>query len=117
MVFYAQGIEILGMYLLSTIMDIYILSRAFNMNIKMLVAALTDLVIACVAWLLDTNGIFCLPHSWMQLHSLWHISMAAAIWFLYLYYRSERSAYDIYKGTFNMKNNARPIWIENLHKW
>ena len=143
MIFYGQVADILGMYLLSTFMALYNLSRAFEikgstffasylginialgitstvwpvsrrlifigilvvilvsellarkmvlarMSVKMLAAALASLVIACAAWLLDINGIFCSPDSWMQLHSLWHIGMAAAIWFLYLYYRSER---------------------------
>ena len=142
MAFTAQVADILGMYLLSTFMVLYNLSRAFKlkgwaffgafvginlalgvistawpvsrrpifvgllvlillsellawkkapacMNMKALLAASTSLVIACSAWLLDTNGIFCSPDSWLQLHSLWHIGMAAAIWFLYLYYRSE----------------------------
>ena len=145
MVFTAQVADILGMYLLSTFMLLYNLSRAFKLkgrtflvsyvginlalglistawpvsrrpifigilvlillsellarkmaparrSMKTLLAASTSLVIACSAWLLDINGVFCLPDSWLQLHSLWHIGMAAAIWFLYLYYRSERPA-------------------------
>ena len=143
MVFTAQVADILGMYLLSTFMVLYNLSRACklkgraffglyvginlvlsvistawpvsrrpifigilvlilisellarkmtssHLSIKMLLAALASLVIACVSWLLDINSIACLPDSWLQLHSLWHIGMASAIWFLYLYYRSEQ---------------------------
>ena len=142
MVFYGQVFDILGMYLLSTFMALYNLSRVTKMkggvffglyvtvnlflgaistiwpvfrrpifigilvvilasellarkmitahlNRKMLLAALTSLTIGCIAWILDVNSIFCLPNSWFQLHSLWHIGMAAAIGFLYLYYRSE----------------------------
>ena len=145
MIFYAQVADILGMYLLSTFMALYNLSRAFKlkgsvffgsylgintllgvistlwpvsrrpmfvcilalillselmarklvparMSMKMMVVAFASLVLGCTAWLLDVNGLFCLPNSWMQLHSLWHIGMAAAIWFLYLCYRSERPA-------------------------
>jgi hypothetical protein len=145
LVFYAQVADILGMYLLSTFMVLYNLSRAYRlkgrvflgsylginlalgiistawpefrrpifiavlvlilltellarrlvpsqMSVKMLAAALASLVVACGAWLLDVNGILCMPNSWIQLHSLWHIAMAGAIWFLYLYYRSERPA-------------------------
>lgn len=145
MVFHAQVADILGMYLLSTFMVLYNLSRAFklkgwlffgsfigtnialgiistvwpvsrrpifiailvlillsellarrmvssHLSTKMLLAALISLITACVSWLLDTNGIVCAPGSWLHLHSLWHIGMAAAIWFLYLYYRSERPA-------------------------
>lgn len=145
MIFYGQVADILGMYLLSTFMVLYNLSRIFKlkgwiffssyiginialgvistnwpasrrpifigilalillselmalkmvparMSVKMLVTALVSLVVACSAWLLDVNMLFCFPNSWMQLHSLWHIGMAAAIWFLYLYYRSEKPA-------------------------
>jgi len=145
MVFHAQVADILGMYLLSTFMMLYNLSRAFklkgwaffgsfvginialgiistawpvsrrsifiailvlillsellarrmvsaHLSLKVLVAALASLMVACASWLLDTNGIICMPDSWLQLHSLWHIGMAATIWFLYLYYRSERPA-------------------------
>ena len=143
MVFPAQVADILGMYLLSTFVLLYNLSRAFklkgwmffgsylginivlgvistvwpvsrrpifvgllvlillsellarrmvstHLSLKMLLATSVSLVIACVAWLLDTNGVVCQPDSWLQLHSLWHFGMAAAIWFLYLYYRSEK---------------------------
>ena len=145
MIFHAQVADVLGMYLLSTFMVLYNLSRILKlkewmffgsylginlalgiistlwpasrrpifigilalillsellarklvpsrMSLKILLAALASLVVACVSWLLDTNGIVCMPDSWLQLHSLWHIGMAAAIWFLYLYYRSERPA-------------------------
>jgi len=147
MVFYAQVADILGMYLLSTFMALYNLSRAFKLkgrtffgaylsvnlvlgivstvwplsrrpifvgiliiillsellvwkvapsrkDMKMLLPAMVSLVIACISWLLDTNGIFCLPDSWIQLHSFWHIGMAAAIWFLYQYYRSEQPSLE-----------------------
>jgi hypothetical protein len=143
MVFYGQVFDILGMYLLSTFMALYNLSRVLKMrgatffglygvvNIvlgtistvwpefrrpifigilviilasellarkmitaqmsrKMLAAALISLIIGCIAWILDINLAFCMPNSWLQLHSIWHIGMAAAIWFLYLYYRSEQ---------------------------
>jgi hypothetical protein len=61
-----------------------------RMSLKMLLAAAFSLAVACVSWLLDTNGIVCMPDSWLQLHSLWHVGMASAIWFLHLYYRSEK---------------------------
>jgi len=143
MTFIGQVPDILGMYLLSTFMALYNLSRTLKlkgltffglyilvnitlgttstiwpesrraifigillvilasellarkrvssqMSRKFLLAALTSLIIGCSAWLLDVNGMFCKPNNWFQLHSLWHIGMAAAIWFLYLYYRSEQ---------------------------
>jgi hypothetical protein len=151
MTFYGQVPDILGMYLLSTFIALYNLSRAFKlkgsiffglyvsvnlilgtistvwpvyrrpifigilvvilasellawkmvgsrMSRKMLGAALASLFIGCSAWILDVNGLFCMPNSWLQLHSVWHVAMAAAIGFLYLYYRSEKP------GTLEMKS-------------
>jgi hypothetical protein len=59
-------------------------------TVKWLVMALGCLVAGCVSWLLDVQGLLCLPNSWLQLHALWHVFMAGAILFLFLYYWSER---------------------------
>jgi hypothetical protein len=63
-----------------------------RLSMKMLLAVAASLVVACVSWLLDTTGVVCNSDSWLQLQSLWHVGMAAAIWFLHLYYRSEQPA-------------------------
>lgn len=39
------------------------------------------LTISFGLFLLDENHIGCLPHSWFQFHSLWHIGTAVAIYF------------------------------------
>lgn len=143
LIFYAQVLDILGMYLLASFMALYNLSRIlkFNkrtffslylgvnlalgyissvypvtrrpifiailviilaselharlkvpsgMNIKILAWAFISLGIGCSAWILDIKKAICLPDSWLQLHSLWHIGMAGAIGFIFLYYRSEK---------------------------
>jgi hypothetical protein len=58
-------------------------------NTKYYLAAMVSLIIGCGAWILDIQNIGCNPTSLIQLHSIWHIGMGAAIFFLYLYYRSE----------------------------
>ncbi|MBN1302798.1 MAG: ceramidase domain-containing protein [Anaerolineales bacterium] len=143
LILYGQVADILSMYLLSTFMTLYNLSRAWKikgwqffwlylainlvlgylsttlpeyrrqifvgilvtillsevvvriqsntrMNMPSFWAALGSLAVGCTAWILDITGAFCMPNSWLQLHALWHIGMASAIWFVYLYYRSEQ---------------------------
>jgi len=58
--------------------------------LRMLLVAFIGLAGSCVAWILDLTGRVCNPSSWLQLHSLWHLGMAVAVGFIYLYYRSER---------------------------
>ena len=52
-------------------------------------AAILSLAIAFGIWILDLGGIFCSPDSWLQGHAVWHILSALAIWYIYLYMRSE----------------------------
>ena len=58
---------------------------------KLMIAVMASFLIGCLAWIMDITGMICKADSWIQLHGIWHIAMAAAIWFLYLYYRSERT--------------------------
>lgn len=46
--------------------------------------------LAFVIWNLDQNGQMCRPESLFQGHAIWHLMGAAALWFAFLYYRSER---------------------------
>ncbi|MEE9434509.1 MAG: ceramidase domain-containing protein [Sphingorhabdus sp.] len=47
--------------------------------------------VAFTIWNLDQNGQLCAPESLFQGHAVWHILGAVALWFSYLYYRSERA--------------------------
>jgi Ceramidase len=42
-------------------------------------------------WILDNTRTVCAPNSWLQGHAIWHLLGAVAVYFNYLYYRSERS--------------------------
>lgn len=47
-------------------------------------------VVAFTIWNLDQTGQLCAPHSIFQGHAIWHLLGAVALWFVFLYYRSER---------------------------
>ena len=53
--------------------------------------ALTLIVVAFGIWILDITKVLCDPASPIQGHAVWHVLGAAATWFLFLYYRSERT--------------------------
>ncbi|WP_430416085.1 ceramidase domain-containing protein [Parasphingorhabdus sp.] len=54
------------------------------------VAGLVSNIIAFIIWNLDQNGQLCAPDSLWQGHAVWHLLGALALWFAFLYYRSER---------------------------
>ena len=54
------------------------------------VAGLIANIVAFTIWNLDQNGQLCAPDSLLQGHAVWHLLGAAALWFAFLYYRSER---------------------------
>lgn len=56
------------------------------------VAGLIANAVAFVIWTLDQGGQLCAPDSLLQGHAIWHLLGALALWFVFLYYRSERSA-------------------------
>jgi hypothetical protein len=70
----------------------FIVRRAYvsKLDMRWFAAALASLVTACLAWILDITGTLCQPTSFFQAHALWHIGMAAAVGFVFLYYRSEK---------------------------
>lgn len=54
------------------------------------VAGLIANIVAFTIWNLDQNGQLCAPGSVLQGHAIWHLLGAVALWFAFLYYRSER---------------------------
>tara|TARA_R100001244_G_scaffold6593_34_gene8424 strand:+ start:7037 stop:7831 length:795 start_codon:yes stop_codon:yes gene_type:complete len=53
-------------------------------------AGLIANIVAFSIWNLDQRGQLCSPDSLMQGHAVWHLLGAIALWFAFLYYRSER---------------------------
>ena len=52
-------------------------------------AALGSMLVAFGIWVMSQHG-WCDPHSWLQGHGVWHVLCAAAAYFLYRLYASER---------------------------
>lgn len=53
------------------------------------VAGLVANIVAFTIWNLDQRGQLCAPDSLLQGHAIWHLLGAVALWFAFLYYRSE----------------------------
>ena len=53
-------------------------------------AGLIANIVAFTIWNLDQRGQLCSPDSLWQGHAVWHLLGAVALWFAFLYYRSER---------------------------
>ncbi len=67
--------------------------RRSQIETRYFLAAVGSFALAYGIWLLDINGTWCAPYSWLQGHAIWHLLGAAAAWLLYLYYRSERTTF------------------------
>ncbi len=52
-------------------------------------AGLIANIVAFSTWNLDQRGQLCSPDSLLQGHAIWHLLGAVALWFAFLYYRSE----------------------------
>ncbi len=53
------------------------------------IAGLVVNIVAFTIWNLDQRGQICSPDSVLQGHAVWHLLGAVALWFAFLYYRSE----------------------------
>ena len=53
-------------------------------------AGLVAHIVAFTIWNLDQRGQLCSPESALQGHAVWHLLGAVALWFAFLYFRSER---------------------------
>jgi hypothetical protein len=65
------------------------------------------LIFGYASWLLDRHRIVCFPDSAFQLHAVWHVATAGALFALYVYHRSE--------GYSSLKNAFFPGKSLNLH--
>lgn len=54
------------------------------------IAGVVANIVAFTIWNLDQRGQLCSPESLVQGHAVWHLLGAVALWFAFLYYRSER---------------------------
>tara|TARA_R110001599_G_scaffold26856_5_gene94728 strand:- start:5567 stop:6349 length:783 start_codon:yes stop_codon:yes gene_type:complete len=61
-----------------------------NIRTGYYLAGLVANIVAFTIWNLDQRGQLCNPESLLQGHGVWHLLGAVALWFAFLYYRSER---------------------------
>lgn len=59
---------------------------------RFFMAAFASLAVAFGIWNLDLRHIVCEPGSLVQGHAVWHLLDGLAVWFVYLYFRSEKPA-------------------------
>ncbi|MEO9634123.1 ceramidase domain-containing protein [Parasphingorhabdus sp.] len=64
----------------------------FQVRTGYYISGLIANAVAFTIWNLDQRGQLCEPESLLQGHAIWHLLGAVALWFAFLYYRSERSA-------------------------
>jgi len=81
-----------GVVLLAAIILELAFARPLRLQVRAgyYIAGLVANGIAFVIWNLDQNGQICAPESLLQGHAIWHLLGALALWFAFLYYRSER---------------------------
>ncbi len=65
---------------------------------RLLWKALAAIGLGFGIWILDVTRILCAERSLLQGHAAWHVAGAAASWFLYRYYRSERAVGPLREG-------------------
>ena len=63
-----------------------------QVRVSYYIAGLIANIVAFTIWNLDQSGQLCRPDSLLQGHAVWHLLGAVAMWFAFLYYRSERPA-------------------------
>jgi Ceramidase len=78
--------------LLAAIAVELLLARPHRANIRtaLFFYGLLANAVAFGIWILDNTRTLCAPDSLLQGHALWHLLGAVAVYFNYLYYRSER---------------------------
>jgi hypothetical protein len=60
-------------------------------QMKLLALGATTLAVGTVCGHLDASKIVCWPHSWFQLHAIWHVCAACTVFAIYEYFRCEKS--------------------------
>ena len=69
----------------------YLKNKKVEINIKWIKYSIFSIISAFLIWILDIKKILCYPQSIFQGHALWHLLSMLSIYFLYLYYRSEKN--------------------------
>ena len=97
-VYYPESYENREKILTAGLVIIFFLSECLQMKsrpitkkqIKLLGLATVTLAVGATCGHLDATKIVCWPHSWFQLHAIWHICAAGAVLAVYQYFRCEK---------------------------
>ncbi|UJR32481.1 hypothetical protein I4U23_019943 [Adineta vaga] len=98
-IYYPQSYDNEEKILTTILVIIFIISECFHLKsksitksqIKWLCLGAISLVVGVISGHLDASKIVCWPHSWFQLHALWHTSAACSVLAIYEYFRADMS--------------------------
>ena len=104
-VYYPESYENREKILTAGLVIIFLLSECYQMRshsvnkrqVRLLTLATLTLVVGTICGHLDATKTVCWPHSWFQLHAVWHTCAAGAVLAVYEYFKCENPV--------NVKNN------------
>jgi len=67
--------------------------------------AVSITVASVVLWVLDVTGLGCKPDSFIQMHAIWHVITAVAMWYCYTFCRALEDRPSSIKGI-----HVQPQW-------
>jgi hypothetical protein len=98
-VYYPESYENREKILTTALIIIFFLSECVQMKsrlitrtqIKLLGLGTITLAVGVLCGHLDASKIVCWPHSWFQLHAIWHVCAACSVLAMYEYFRCDKS--------------------------
>jgi hypothetical protein len=98
-VYYPESYENREKILTAALIIIFFLSEFLRIKsrsitkiqIKWLGLGVITLAVGTVCGHLDASKIVCWPHSWFQLHAVWHVCAACSVLIVYEYFRCDNS--------------------------
>ncbi|CAF0751887.1 unnamed protein product [Adineta ricciae] len=98
-IYYPQSYDNEEKILTTILIVIFALSECFHLRSKSITAkqlkwfglGALSLIIGVVSGQLDASKIVCWPHSWFQLHAVWHMCAACSVLAIYEYFRADTS--------------------------
>lgn len=96
-IYYPQSYDNEEKILTTILIVIFALSECFHLRsnsitrkqLKWLGLGALSLIIGVISGQLDASKIVCWPHSWFQLHAVWHMCAACSVFATYEYFRAD----------------------------
>lgn len=89
-----------GVLLIAALAGEVVLARRHGLSLRWGLAAAATMVLALGIWIASQHSL-CDPHSLLQGHAAWHLLNAAAAYFLYRHYASEKTVSASFDGAGN----------------